>query len=140
MTNSVFIGRLHAEIHGWVPQIKIELKQHYQVEGLTDVRVIRDRQTSKLITLSPNIANKDPGQSRQFGFLRFPSLPQAQVFMERNTPLIYLYGNPDLKRDEPAKVRIVYSRERNDTSNDGGEGDWTCKVVRTELIMCRDRL
>ncbi len=28
-------------------QITLELKQHYQVEGLTDVRVIRDRQTSK---------------------------------------------------------------------------------------------
>jgi hypothetical protein len=50
--------------------------------------------------------------------------------MERNTPLIYLYGNPNLNRDEPAKVRIVYSREKNDPNNDGAEGDWICKVVR----------
>ena len=30
-----------------VTQISMELKHHYRVEGLEDVRVIRDRQTSK---------------------------------------------------------------------------------------------
>jgi hypothetical protein len=39
--------RHNAEIRGWIQQITLELKQHYQAEGLTDVRVIRDRQTSK---------------------------------------------------------------------------------------------
>jgi hypothetical protein len=54
--------------------------------------------------------------------------------MERNNPLLYLYGNPNLNRDEPAKVRIVYSREKNDTNNDGAEGDWICKVVRKDSL------
>jgi hypothetical protein len=35
-----------------------------------------------------------------------------------------------MKRDQPAKVRILYSRERVDTNNDGAEGEWICKVVR----------
>lgn len=47
--------------------------------------------------------------------------------------MLYLYGNPDLHRDEPAKVRIVYSRERSDTNNDGAEGKWICQVVRLSL-------
>jgi hypothetical protein len=53
--------------------------------------------------------------------------------MEANQPLVYLYGNPNLKRDQPAKVRIVYSRERIDTNNDGVEGEWICKVVRLKF-------
>ncbi len=57
--------------------------------------------------------------------------------MERNTPLLYLYGNPSLNRDEPAKVRIVYSRERIDTNNDGAEGEWICKVVRFTISVIK---
>ena len=49
--------------------------------------------------------------------------------MERNHPLLYLYGNPNVNREEPAKVRIVYSRERNEPGNDGADGEWICKVV-----------
>ncbi len=54
--------------------------------------------------------------------------------MERNHPLLYLYGNPDLNREQPAKVHIVYSRERNEPTNDGGEGEWICKVVSVEAV------
>src|SRR2546423_10018823 len=49
-------------------QISMELKQHYRVEGLEDVRVIRDRQTStpqnfptqlaaKLTVIQDNLVN-----------------------------------------------------------------------------------
>jgi len=40
-----------------VEQISMELKQHYRVEGLEDVRVIRDRQTrtkTDPLSLGPN--------------------------------------------------------------------------------------
>jgi hypothetical protein len=61
--------------------------------------------------------------------------------MERNHPLLYLYGNPNVNRDEPAKVRIIYSRERNDPGKDGTEGEWICKVVSLKpLLLCRHRL
>lgn len=65
--------------------------------------------------------------------------------MERNHPLIYLYGNPNVNREEPAKVRIVYSRERNEPSNDEVDGEWICQVVscrysdldqRSDLEQC----
>ncbi|ERF72049.1 hypothetical protein EPUS_04967 [Endocarpon pusillum Z07020] len=59
--------------------------------------------------------------------------------MERNTPLLYLYGNPNLDRNEPAKVRIVYSRERIDTNNDGAEGEWICKVCSVNNYATRIR-
>ena len=36
-----------------IEQISSELKEYYNVEGLDDVRVIRDRQTSKASLMSP---------------------------------------------------------------------------------------
>lgn len=46
--------------------------------------------------------------------------------MERYRPVLYLYGSSDSKRDEAAKIRIVYSRERDARDE---EGDWICPVV-----------
>lgn len=52
--------------------------------------------------------------------------------MERNYPMIYLYGNGSSDNDDQAaKVRIAYSRERDDRSRgEKAEGEWTCKIVR----------
>lgn len=70
--------------------------------------------------------------SRGFGFLRFGTLEESKAFVERNYPKIYLYGNsPTDNDDETAKVRIAYSRERDDRPRaDKAEGEWICKIVR----------
>ena len=46
--------------------------------------------------------------------------------------MIYLYGNGSSDNDDQAaKVRIAYSRERDDRSRgEKAEGEWTCKIVR----------
>lgn len=51
--------------------------------------------------------------------------------MERNYPTIYLYGNESADGDEQAaKVRIAFSRERDDKSRaERQEGEWTCIIV-----------
>lgn len=54
------------------------------------------------------------------------------AFIERNYPTIYLYGNGSALSDEQAaKVRVAFSRERDDRSRgEKAEGEWTCKIVR----------
>ena len=51
--------------------------------------------------------------------------------MERNYPLIYLYGNGSSDGDQQAaKVRIAFSRERDDRGrSEKADGEWTCKIV-----------
>lgn len=71
-------------------------------------------------------------QSRQFGFLRFATLQQAEDFMERNYPNLYLYGTGTGGAEE-AKVRIAFSRERKGPQ-DKDEPDWICKVVGIEDV------
>ena len=73
--------------------------------------------------------------SRGFGFIRFPSLEDSKAFVERNYPMIYLYGNGSTDNDnQAAKVRIAYSRERDDRSRgEKADGEWTCKIVRSCL-------
>ena len=70
--------------------------------------------------------------SRGFGFIRFPTLEDSKAFVERNYPIIYLYGNVSSDNDDQAaKVRIAYSRERDDRSRlEKADGEWTCKIVR----------
>ncbi|CEL08085.1 Putative Rna-binding protein [Aspergillus calidoustus] len=92
--------------------ISKELKDFYNIEGLEEVRVIRDRQT-KL--------------SRQLGFLRFKTLGSSRSFVERNFPSIYLCG-PNAQDDRGSKVRIAYSREREDRARARAEADWTCQL------------
>ncbi|KAH3625370.1 hypothetical protein KXV56_004716 [Aspergillus fumigatus] len=93
--------------------ISNELRDFYYVEGLEEVRVIRDRQTKK---------------SRQLGFLRFRNLDFARDFMDRNFPSIYLHGPNAGNNDKGTKVRVAYSREREDRTRARAEGDWTCKL------------
>ncbi|KAJ5624361.1 rna-binding protein [Penicillium lagena] len=94
-------------------QISTELRNAYHVEGLEDIRVIRDRQTKV---------------SRQLGFLRFQSIDASRAFLERNHPCIYLYGPSTGSNDRSTKVRIAYSREREDRGRVKAEGDWTCRM------------
>ncbi|KAL9129993.1 MAG: hypothetical protein Q9217_001715 [Psora testacea] len=60
---------------------------------------------------------------------RFPTFEESRAFMERSYPMIYLYGsNPSDNDREPAKVRIAYSRERDERRADRPDGEWTCKI------------
>ncbi|KAJ5555020.1 hypothetical protein N7461_003490 [Penicillium sp. DV-2018c] len=92
--------------------ISAELENAYHIDGLEDIRVIRDRQT-KL--------------SRQLGFLRFSTIEASRAFVERNMPYIYLYGPSAGAHDRSTKVRIAYSREREDRARPKGTGDWNCR-------------
>jgi hypothetical protein len=69
-------------------------------------------------------------KSRQLGFLRFRNLDFARDFMDRNFPSLYLHGPNASNKDKGTKVRIAYSREREDRTRARAEGDWTCKMVR----------
>lgn len=115
-------------------QISKELKQYHDVQALDDVRVIRDRQTSKSIlsyAVIPRRLRAVTEVSRGFGFLRFATLEKSKAFVERNYPTIYLYGNESADGDDQAaKVRIAFSRERDDRNRaEKPEGEWTCKIV-----------
>ncbi len=116
-----------------ISQISKELKQSYNVEKLDDVRIIRDRQTSTCTLDLPILVGTDAGAeiSRGFGFIRFLNLEESKAFVERNYPTIYLYGNHASNNDDQtAKVRIAFSRERDDRSRaDKADGEWTCKIV-----------
>ena len=116
-------------------QITSELEQYYHVEGLEDVRVIRDRQTSQsqasyTFFKAPPANVKDIEQSRGFGFLRFSALQEAEDFMERNFPTLYLYGDSSKSDRDASKVRIAFGRERKDLSR-GDDADWICANVCT---------
>lgn len=67
--------------------------------------------------------------SRQLGFLRFRAIEDSREFLERNHPHIYLYGPNAVEGDRSTKVRIAYSREREDRTRAKAEGDWTCRMV-----------
>ncbi|CAI7616645.1 unnamed protein product [Penicillium glandicola] len=91
--------------------IAAELSNAYHIDGLEDIRVIRERQT-KL--------------SRQLGFLRFSTIDASRAFVERNHPYIFFYGPTN---DRSTQVRIAYSREREDRARAKGVSDWNCKTV-----------
>lgn len=87
--------------------------------------------------------------SRGLGFLRFRTIDYARDFLERNHPCIYLYGPAAGDNDRSTKVRIAYSREREDRARAKADGDWTCRMVwvlqkdigvgfyaNLELIVC----
>ncbi|KAG5291240.1 RNA-binding protein [Histoplasma capsulatum G186AR] len=102
-----------------------ELTQYYHVGTLEDVRVIRDRQTKI---------------SRQLGFLRFPTIDDSREFLERNFPTIYLYGdNQSHTNERGTRVRIAYSREREDRNRIKAEGEWTCKMCSIVNYATRQR-
>ena len=68
-------------------------------------------------------------QSREFGFLRFSTVEDAQAFMDRNYPILYLYGDSSKANGDPnePKVRISFGRERKENRSD--EADWNCSSV-----------
>ena len=61
--------------------------------------------------------------------------------MEHNYPMIYLYGPDTTDGDnEAAKVRIAFSRERDDRGRgDKSDGEWICKVVSKLIHSTRER-
>lgn len=66
--------------------------------------------------------------SRQIGFLRFPSLDESREFIDRNFPFIHLYGKSSKNGDRAAKIRIAFSKEREDRRSKA-EGEWICQNV-----------
>ena len=50
--------------------------------------------------------------------------------------MIYLYGNGSTDSDDQAaKVRIAFSRERDDRARgEKAEGEWTCKILSLSVI------
>lgn len=70
--------------------------------------------------------------SRGFGFIRFSTIEESKAFVERNYPTIHLYGSKASSNDDQAaKVRIAFSRERDDRGRgEKADGEWTCKIVR----------
>ena len=91
-----------------------------------------DRQVWLLPTFeSKKFIDPSSEASRGFGFLRFPTLEESRAFVERNYPMIYLYGNKSTDNDDQAaKVRIAFSRERDDRGRgEKADGEWTCKIV-----------
>ncbi|CZR58454.1 related to RNA binding motif protein [Phialocephala subalpina] len=98
-------------------QILNELQHGLRLEGLEEVRLIKDKRT---------------GQSRGFAFAQFVGISEARRFLDRCYPTVQLYGpgHTDLaSTNEPNKVRIAYSRDRDDRDKAGkGEDDWKCEV------------
>ncbi|KAG9230866.1 hypothetical protein BJ875DRAFT_471033 [Amylocarpus encephaloides] len=94
-----------------------ELQHSLRVEGLEEVRLIKGKKT---------------GQSRQFAFAQFASVDDAREFLEHHYPNLTLYGPYDPTQAataQPAKVRIAYSREREERDKAGkSEEDWKCEV------------
>ena len=69
--------------------------------------------------------------------MRFPTVEKSRAFLERNYPMIYLYEKGAADGDnQAAKVRIAFSRERDDRSRtEKADGEWTCKIV--SLDRCK---
>ncbi|QSZ32153.1 hypothetical protein DSL72_001724 [Monilinia vaccinii-corymbosi] len=95
--------------------ISIELQSSLEVQGVEEIRVIKDKKT---------------GISRGFAFAQFYTVTQAKRFLEEYYPSVPLYGPS--QASEPAKVRIAYSREKNDQERTSKrEDDWKCDVCYT---------
>ncbi|KUJ07261.1 uncharacterized protein LY89DRAFT_742909 [Mollisia scopiformis] len=98
-------------------QILQELQHGLRLEGLEEIRLIKDKRT---------------GQSRGFAFAQFIGISEARRFLDRFYPTVQLYGpaHSDLAAtNDPSKVRIAYSRDRDDRDKAGkGEDDWKCEV------------
>ena len=73
------------------------------------------------------------GQSRGFAFAQFVGIPDARRFLDRHYPSIELHGTYDPNNAAPAvpaKVRVAYSRDRDDRDRSGkSDDDWKCDVV-----------
>ena len=56
--------------------------------------------------------------------------------------MIYLYGKGKSDNDDHvAKVRIAFSRERDERSRiEKAEGEWTCKIVSSPIVYALNTL
>lgn len=56
--------------------------------------------------------------------------------------MIYLNGNGSTDSDDQAaKIRIAYSRERDDRNRgEKADGEWVCKVVSTQVVLKAEAL
>ena len=88
------------------------------------------------------LTNRVSEVSRGFGFLRFSDLEKSKAFVESNYPMIYLYGNGSTDSDDQAaKIRIAFSRERDDRSRgEKAEGEWICKIVGKQAFWNTEAL
>lgn len=71
--------------------------------------------------------------------MRFSDLEKSRAFVERTYPMIYLYGSGSTDSDDQAaKVRIAFSRERDDRARgEKADGEWTCKILSLSTILER---
>ena len=66
-------------------------------------------------------------------------IPEARRFLEKYYPYVSLYGAYDPNRSketEATKVRIAFSRDKDDRDKPGkSEDDWKCEVVCIRLAL-----
>ncbi len=68
--------------------------------------------------------------SRQFGFVKFSDVETATGFVDRNFPSVYLYGNNSSDGDDQGtKVRVAFSRQRDDRERPREDAEWKCGKV-----------
>ncbi|KAK5939978.1 hypothetical protein PMZ80_007396 [Knufia obscura] len=78
-------------------------------------------------------------QPKGFAFIRFPTLAEAESFMETNYPTIYIYGDSSKgNASQDVKVRLAYGRERKDTDRTQ-EADWTCRICNVNNFSTRPK-
>ncbi|KAE8443474.1 hypothetical protein EG329_001871 [Mollisiaceae sp. DMI_Dod_QoI] len=116
--DSTILSKITSTGNSWrEASILNELQHGLRLEGLEEVRLIKDKRT---------------GQSRGFAFAQFLGISDARRFLDRYYPTVQLYGptSADLAgTNDPSKVRIAYSRDRDDRDKAGkGEDDWKCEV------------
>ncbi len=63
-------------------------------------------------------------------------MQDAEDFMDRNYPVLYLYGDSNKSNGDASKVRIAFGRERKEQGR-SDEVDWTCSVVRSWDLSTR---
>ncbi|PQE05955.1 hypothetical protein CJF30_00004900 [Rutstroemia sp. NJR-2017a BBW] len=121
-------------------QISNELQNRLKVEGIEEIRLIKDKRTGMVAIAPRQRLGLIFCQSRQFGFAQFYTLPEARRFLEECEPsgTVTLYGSAQA---EPTKVRVAYSREKNDQERPGkNEDDWKCDVrigpIKTDNGQC----
>lgn len=94
-------------------QILNELQSNLELEGLEEVRLIKDKRT---------------GQSRRFAFAQFVNIASARHFLERYYPTLSVSPDPGgAVTSETTKVRIAYSRDARE-KDAKAEDDWKCEV------------
>ncbi|KAI9740958.1 MAG: hypothetical protein M1818_004564 [Claussenomyces sp. TS43310] len=109
------VGHPTLTIHESTLPIRNELHNSYKIENLEEIRLIKDKKT---------------GLSRQFAFAQFQSLSDAKKFLDQNYPIIQFPGSYESGQaadSTSTKVRIAYSREKEDRDRAGkNEDDWKC--------------